>query len=87
MFFFEKKNQKPLDFGVEVPASAGANEQESFASFLQKRRPSSNHGILDARRAGRAREAGRRSSVAGRDGGAPPTTGLPFCAASGESSA
>jgi hypothetical protein len=40
MFFFEKRTKKLLDFGVREPASLQANEQKSFASFLQKRRPS-----------------------------------------------
>jgi hypothetical protein len=36
----KKRTKKLLDFGVLNPASVRANEQKSFASFLQKRRPS-----------------------------------------------
>jgi hypothetical protein len=38
MFFFEKKNQKTLDFGVGGLASVHPKDQKSFAAFLQKRR-------------------------------------------------
>jgi hypothetical protein len=38
--FLEKRTKKLLDFDVTDPASLRANEQKSFASFLQKRRPS-----------------------------------------------
>jgi hypothetical protein len=36
----KKRTKKLLDFGVLDPASVRANEQQSFAYFLQKRRPS-----------------------------------------------
>jgi hypothetical protein len=35
----KKRTKKLLAFGVTDPASVQANEQKSFASFLQKRRP------------------------------------------------
>jgi hypothetical protein len=37
--FLKKRTKKPLDFGARSPASVYPNEQKSFASFLQKRRP------------------------------------------------
>jgi hypothetical protein len=39
VFFFEKRTKKRLDFGLSDPANVHANEQKSFASFLQKRNP------------------------------------------------
>jgi hypothetical protein len=67
MFFFEKKNQKLLDFGAGDPATVHANEQKSFASFLQKRRPSlSGRHLPGHGTAGRLRSLD--SSTASRDG-------------------
>jgi hypothetical protein len=40
LFFFEKRTKNPWPFGVGEPASIRTTEQKSFASFLQKRRPS-----------------------------------------------
>jgi hypothetical protein len=41
MFFFEKKNQKTFaTLAAALPAPPRLNRQKSFASFLQKRRPS-----------------------------------------------
>jgi hypothetical protein len=37
--FLKKRTKKLLYFGVLSPASVHTNEQKSFASFLQKRRP------------------------------------------------
>jgi hypothetical protein len=39
--FLKKRTKKLLRLGVRGPASVHLNEQKSFASFLQKRRPSS----------------------------------------------
>jgi glycine/D-amino acid oxidase-like deaminating enzyme len=39
MFFFEKKNQKTFTHLRTLPATPRQHSQESFASFLQKRRP------------------------------------------------
>ncbi len=37
--FLKKRTKKLLDIGVRGPARVHTNEQKSFASFLQKRRP------------------------------------------------
>jgi Flp pilus assembly protein TadG len=42
MFFFEKKNQKTFGPGPSLSGKAAANMQKFFASFFQKRSPSSN---------------------------------------------
>jgi hypothetical protein len=39
-FFFEKKNQKTFATWGTLPEGAATAAQKSFASFLQKRRPS-----------------------------------------------
>jgi hypothetical protein len=44
--FLKKRTKKLLDFGARDPASVSANEQKSFASFLQKRRSSFPSGEL-----------------------------------------
>jgi hypothetical protein len=36
----KKETKKLLPFGADFPASVHAKDQKSFASFLQKRRPS-----------------------------------------------
>jgi hypothetical protein len=38
--FLKKRTKKLFDSGVRGPAGIHANMQKSFASFLQKRRPS-----------------------------------------------
>jgi hypothetical protein len=40
MFFFEKKNQKTFAIWRTEPSEHQRQSQKSFASFLQKRRPS-----------------------------------------------
>jgi hypothetical protein len=40
VLFLKKRTKKLLFVGVPDPASVRANEQKSFASLLQKRRPS-----------------------------------------------
>jgi hypothetical protein len=37
--FLKKRTKKLLDFDGRDPATVHANDQKSFASFLQKRRP------------------------------------------------
>jgi hypothetical protein len=37
--FLKETTKKLLEVGVSDPATVTANEQKSFASFLQKRRP------------------------------------------------
>jgi hypothetical protein len=53
VLFLKKRTKKLLDFGVRGRAGLCANEQKSFASFLQKRRLSFVAIPLEPDQAGR----------------------------------